>query len=46
MSIEVDRSKQKNIMVILVYRPPKGNVNHFIEIIRNYLAKYYDDNIW
>lgn len=42
MSILLKRSHQKDILVVLVYRPPQGNVKTFIENLRNYIKNLRD----
>lgn len=42
MSVVMRRSHQKNILIILVYRPPQGNVKIFLETLRNYINDLRD----
>lgn len=37
MSIILRRANQKDILIILTYRPPQGNINLFIENLRNHI---------
>lgn len=43
MSVEIERSMQKNVLVLLVYRPPKGNTTLFIEQLKTYLRNNYNE---
>lgn len=43
MSVQIERRNQKNVLVVVVYRPPKGNTTRFIEQIRTYLYNNYKE---
>lgn len=43
LSISVEREYQKDIMVVLLYRPPQGNVDAFLTQLRELLHKHYNN---
>lgn len=46
LSIIVEKEFQKNILIVLVYRPPSGNVVKFLESLKEYLKQVYVEEKW
>lgn len=42
LSVVVNRDYQKDIMVVLLYRQPQGNIDTFITQLRDFLHQHYN----
>lgn len=42
--IIIERKFQKNVLLVLLYRPPQGKVDQFISHLKNMLDLIYDEN--
>lgn len=43
-SIVIERKFQRNILCVLAYRPPQGNVSMFLDKARNYINELYKEH--